>query len=151
MPSTPKTNTIVTLYVNTGFPGLSQNNIRDHVWMADSNGDIVDNNAGNVANYTTGVLSKGNITWVPAVINIRTDPSDYVLITDVVINPDSSGKVNISKEPTANGPTHVNGKVSGNPSSTPFEYRIYFTVSHVENGIRKPLQSLYIDPKIRIH
>jgi len=152
MSNTPKENTLVTLYVNTGVPGLSQGNIVDHVWMADSNGDIVDNNAGHVRNYITGVLSKGNVTWIPAVINIRNDPSDYVLITDVKISSGNDNKITISKMPTSKDPNHVNGKVSGNPGGDPFEYRILFTVSHVGNdGKRKPPQHFYIDPKIQIH
>ena len=53
MAKKPKINTLVTMYVNTEFPGLSQDNIEDHVWMGDSNGDVANNNAGKVKDYFT--------------------------------------------------------------------------------------------------
>jgi len=153
MPTPPKKNTIVTLYVNTAFPGLSQNNIEDHVWMADSNGDIVNNNAGRIANYTTDIIKNGNVTWVPAVINIRTDPSDYVFITDVVISSSNSNKMQISPEPTSSqsgNTTHVNGRANGDPGDI-LTYTIYFQVSHVEGGVRQPPLALNVDPKMQMH
>jgi hypothetical protein len=148
MAKKPKINTLVTMYVNTEFPGLSQNNIKDHVWMGDSNGDVANNNAGKVKDYSTGVLPDGNVTWVPAVINIRTAPKDYVLLTNVVMSDDNDGKIKISLEPDNKMPTHVNGKVSkdANDGET-YEYRIYFTV--YQDG-KDPLE-LYIDPKITVN
>lgn len=148
MAQKPKINTLVTMYVNTEFPGLSQGNIENHVWMGDSNGDIDNNNAGKVKDYSTGVLPNGNVTWVPAVINIRTAPKDYVLITNVVMSNDNESKINISKEPDKIFPTHVNGKISNNVTNEEtFQYSIEFTV--YRDG-KDPL-SLSIDPTIRIN
>lgn len=148
MAKKPKINTLVTMYVNTEFPGLSQGNIENHVWMGDSNGDVENNNGGNVADYSTGVLPNGNVTWVPAVINIRTAPKDYVLITNVVMGDDNDGKINISLEPDKKLPTHVNGKISNNVNNgQTFEYKIYFTV--YRDG--KEDLNLYIDPRIQIN
>lgn len=147
MAKKPKINTLVTMYVNTEFSGLSQKNIEDHVWMGDSNGDVADNNGGKVKDYVTGVLSNGNVTWIPAVINIKTAPEDYVLITNVVMSDDNERKIIISTEPTKDYPTHVNGKISKNVTTDQkFEYRIHFTVYR---GVQKGLE-LYIDPQIRI-
>ena len=155
MPAPALVNTLVTLYVNTNPDGgLNQQNVIDHVWMADTDGDVVDNNAGNVANYTTSVQKNGNITWVGAVINIRTRPSDYVLITGITLSPGNGNKINLSNEPSspANGNcTHVNGRVTGNATVNPFEYRINFKVVHVsDNGGRNEID-LCIDPKIQIN
>ena len=147
MPKKPKINTLVTMYVNTEFPGLSQENIENHVWMGDSNGDIENNNAGKVADYVTGALPDGNVTWVPAVINIRTAPKDYVLITDVVITSDNKGKINIVKEPSDAYPTHINGKISKSANNTDtFQYKIFFTVYRDDKEL-----DLHIDPRIQIN
>lgn len=148
MAKKPKINTLVTMYVNTEASGLSQANIEDHVWMGDSNGDIDNNNAGKVKDYSTGALPNGNVTWVPAVINIRTAPEDYVLITDVVMSDDNDSKIKISKEPDKDYPTHVNGKISTNATNgETFQYKIYFTVYRgTQDGL-----NLYIDPRIQIN
>lgn len=155
MPANPLTNTLVTLYVNTDPDGgLTQPNVIDHVWMADTDGDVADNNAGHVANYTTNVLKNGNITWVGAVINIRTRPSDYVLITGIEVSTGNTAKLRLTDEPAtpANGnPTYINGRVIGNPSATAFEYRINFKVVHIDDqGVRHE-SDFFVDPKIRIH
>lgn len=147
MPRPTKTNTLVTMYVNTRAENLSQSNIKDHVWMADSNGDTANNNAGNVGEYLTGAQEKGNITWIGAVYEIFKWPSDAVLITDVTFVDVKNQKIKISPEPTKVYPTHVNGKVTNLAKiNDVLTYKISFTV--IRNGL--PNLDLCLDPKIRI-
>jgi len=157
-PATPLINTLVTMYVNTAIDPLTEANIKDNVWFADTNGDITDDNdnQGNVSNYTTMVTGQGNITWVGAVQDIRNNPNDYVLITDVVIKPGNPGKISISKEPSPSqgigNNTHVSGRVTGNHNLTPFGYTIKFTVGRVDSsGNRTTSNELNIDPRIQIN
>lgn len=147
MPRPTKTNTLVTMYVNTRAENLSQSNIKDHVWMADSNGDTANNNAGKVGDYVTGAQQKGNITWIAAVYEIYTAPSDAVLITDITFYDDTDQKITISPEPTKTYPTHVNGKITKLAKiHEELGYKIFFTV--IRDGL--PNLDLYLDPKIRI-
>ena len=146
-PRPTKSNTLVTMYVDTTVKNLSQINIEQHVWMADSNGDISNNNAGKVKNYVSGAQRKGNITWVAAVYNISKAPSDTVLITNVTLKNDPSQKVKISLEPTKNYPTHINGKITKSAKvGDEFSYTIFFTV--IRDG--QTDLHLFIDPKIRV-
>ena len=150
MPKPPKINTLVTMYVNTRAPGLSQENIEDHVWMGDSNGDVDNNNAGRVKDYLTPTLSDGNVTWIPAVYNISTAPADYVLITNVEMTGDNEDKIKISKEPSDQYATHVNGKIkkiNNSDSGLTLSYTIYFTV--YRDGEQD--LDLHIDPRIQIN
>ena len=123
MPVTPLINTVVTLYVNTA--GDLNSDLINNVWFADTDGDIANNNGGNVDNYLTDVTKNGNITWVGAVLDIRANPSDYVTITEITTEPDADGrdKLNINHEPStpANGNvTHMSARVTGNVSLLPF-------------------------------
>lgn len=146
-PRPTKSNTLVTMYVDTAVKNLSQSNIEKHVWMADSNGDISNNNAGKVANYVSGAQRKGNITWVAAVYNISKTPSDAVLITNVELKNGPSQKIKIRLEPTKKNPTHVNGKITTSATvGEELSYTIFFTV--IRDG--QPDLHLNIDPKIRV-
>lgn len=153
MQAAPLTNTLVSMYVNTSV-SLTPTNIEQNVWFADSDGDIVNNHGGNVANYVTDVLKNGNITWVGAVQDIRTYSGDYVLITGVVMSNGNQSKVNIDLMPStpANGnKTHVNGRVTGNASPLPIEYTISFRVGRVDSNGQRTWNDFSIDPKIRIN
>ena len=150
----PFTNTLVTMYVNTAIP-LTPGNIEENVWFADTDGDTVDSHGqgGTVENYLTDIFKNGNVTWVGAVQNIQAYPSDYVLITDVVMSNGNQNKINIDLMPSTpdNGnKTHVNGRVRGEPSSLPMEYCISFRVGRVESNGQRTWNDFTIDPRLRI-
>jgi hypothetical protein len=152
MPAAPFTNTLVTLYVNTAVP-LTEENIKENVWFADSNGDTANSHGqgGTVTNYLTDIVKNGNITWVGAVQDIRTYPNFYVIIQNITIGgTGNQNKININLEPTPNGNTHVNGRVTGNPSATPFEYTIFFRVGRVHSDGTRNWNDFNIDPRLRI-
>ncbi len=152
MPATPLTNTLITMYVNTAVT-LTEENKKDNVWFADTDGDIVNDNGGNVSNYITDVFKNGNVTWVGAVVDIRANLSDYVLITGVVMSNGNQSKINITGMPSTPGNgniTHVNGRVNGEPSPMPMEYTISFEVGRVDSEGNRTKQDLSIDPQLRI-
>ncbi len=153
MSATPFINTVVTLYVNTA--GDLINNLEENVWLADTNGDIANNNGGNVGNYLTEVTKNGNITWVGAVLDVRNNPSDYVTITGITPINDADGrnKLDINHEPSipANGNvTHMSARVTGNASPLPFEYSITFVVGKVDGNGQRTWNTYTIDPKLKI-
>ena len=155
MPATPLTNTLITMYVNTAV-SLTPTNIKENVWFADTDGDIVNDHGGNVANYVTEITKNGNVTWTGAVQDIRNNPSDYVLIQNITISNGNQSKVNINLEPSspANGNiTHVNGRVSGNPSDPliPFKYTIYFRVGKIDSNGLRTWNDFEIDPQLRMN
>ena len=152
MPATPLKNTLVTMYVNTAVV-LNTANLKENVWFADTDGDIVNNNGGNVTNYLTKVTKNGNVTWTGAVQDILNNPSDYVLIQNIVISNGNQSKVNINLEPStpANGNiTHVNGRITGNASTTPFEYTINFRVGKIDSNGLRTWNDFEIDPRLII-
>lgn len=153
MPATPLTNTLITMYVNTAV-SLTPTNIEENVWFADTDGDIINNNGGNVENYLTEVTKNGNITWTGAVQDIRNNPSDYVVIQNVTISNGNQSKININLEPSSpagGNITHVNGRVTGNQSPLPFKYSIYFRVGKIDsNGVRT-WNDFKIDPRLIIN
>lgn len=152
MPATPLKNTLVTMYVNTAVV-LNTTNLKENVWFADTDGDIVDNNGGTVTNYLTEITKNGNITWTGAVQDIPNNPSDYVLIQNITISNGNQSKMNINLEPSSpagGNITHVNGRVNGNPSPLPFKYTINFRVGKIDsNGIRS-WNDFQIDPRLII-
>jgi pSer/pThr/pTyr-binding forkhead associated (FHA) protein len=152
-PATPLTNTLVTMYVDTSV-ALTPTNIKDHVWFADTDGDIVNDNGGNVSNYLTDVVKNGNVTWVGAVQDIRTYPSDYVLITNIIMSNGNESKINIDLMPSTPGngnKTHVNGGAIGQISPLPLEYTISFRVGRVDSNGQRTWNDFSIDPKLRIN
>lgn len=154
MPAPPLTNTLITIYVNTAVT-LTQNNIKDNVWFADTDGDIIDDHGtgGTVENYLTEITKNGNVTWVGAVQDIRTYPSDYVLITGIDMSNGNQNKINLSAMPSspANGnPTHVNGRVTGNASPLPMSYSISIKVGRIDSNGQRITHDLTIDPRLRI-
>lgn len=152
MPATPLTNTLVTMYVNTAA-NLTQSNIKDNVWFADTDGDIVNNHGGNVANYLTEITKNGNITWVGAVQDIISNPSHYVLIEEITTVADGRDKLNLSHEPSApaNGNvTHMSARVTGNASPLPFKYTITFVVGKIDSNNQRTWNTFTIDPQLRI-
>lgn len=154
MSATPLINTVVTLYVNTAA-NLTQSNIQDNVWFADTDGDINNNNGVTVSNYLTEVTKNGNITWVGAVLDIRSNPSHYVTIMEITPSNDADGrnKLNLSNEPSApagGNITHITARVTGNASPMPFEYSITFVVGKVDSSGQRTWNTFTIDPKLKI-
>ena len=154
MSATPLINTVVTLYVNT--TGDLINHLEENVWFADTDGDVDNNNGGNVSNYLTDVTKNGNVTWVGAVLDIRANPSDYVTIIEItpVAGADGRNKLNISHEPSApaNGNvTHMSARVTGNASLLPFEYSVTFVVGKIDSNGERTWNTFTIDPKLRIN
>ncbi len=153
MPATPLTNTLITLYVNTAA-NLTQANISDNVWFADTDGDIINDHGGNVANYLTEITKNGNITWVGAVQDITTNPSHYVVIEEITTDADGRDKLNINHEPSApaNGNvTHMSARVTGNISPLPFKYSITFVVGKIDSSGQRTWNTYTIDPRLIIN
>lgn len=149
MAANPLTNTLVTLYVDTSAE-LTQENIEDHVWFADSDGD---NSGGSCQDYTTDLTKNGNVTWTGAVQDIKTYPEHYVIIQEIRLGSSDQNKLNLSSEPStpANGNvTHVNGRVTGNVSNDPFSYTIQFNVSKIDSNNQRIQSNFTIDPQLRI-
>jgi hypothetical protein len=154
MTATPLTNTLVTLYIDTTANLSDPTVLKNSVWFADSDGDIANNNGGNVQNYLTDVTKNGNITWVGAVLDIKSNPSHYVTIKDITPkDADGRSKLNINHEP--GGPananvTHVSARVTGNVNPLPFAYTITFVVGKINNLGERNWNTYTLDPRIRI-
>ena len=153
----PRPNTLIIMYVDTN--GLTQENILDHIWMADTSGDTANDSGGRISNYESKVQKGGNITWVGVVLNPITAPGVYVIITDIR-NPDGTPisnnifanlKHQPSQTPGAGG-THMNAKVASNPpTNDPIQYRIYFHVHTIDEHGVDSSQPFNVDPVLRIH
>ena len=158
MPTNPRQNTLITLYVNTRpvngagqrIP-LTNSNIKDYVIIADTSGDIANDTGENVVNYESQVKSGGKVTWVGGVSNHDSGSRDFVIIRDVSVDPGNSGISTPASLPNPGPGTYAQANVTGS-SGKDLRYTINFDINWINaDGSTPPTGSFSIDPILKIH
>lgn len=139
-------NTIITLYVDTckiwkySNKKKDREKVLDCVLLCDNHQD-----APGTGDFMSNVTPKSKLCWVGAVINILSNPEDFVIIDKIepALGPKSFIKALDPDE--AAGGTHIDGYIDGDDECDPEDYTVKFSV--YSRGKRKKYT---IDPRIRI-
>ncbi len=159
----PRNNTIIFLYVmtrddNGNIIDLNQGNIANYVTMGDTSGDALNDDDGNERYYQTQVEKGGTVSWIGAIHNINSAKRDFVIINVVdSINPPNGISTPRGGPSGGNDASYIIANIPQNPNATTVDYKVHFDVFWIDQGpngnpvITKQVLDLYIDPQIRIH
>lgn len=138
--------TIITLYVDTCKIWQYSNKKKDKekilgcVLVCDNHYDPP-----GTVDFTSNITSNSKLAWVGAVINILSNPEDFVIIDEIKPRKGKDSFIKILDGDDGAGTTHKDGFVGDPGDCDPEEYKIKFSV--YSGGKRKKYS---IDPKIRL-
>ncbi|MHA7128788.1 hypothetical protein [Algoriphagus namhaensis] len=138
--------TIITVYVDTCKIRKYSNKKKDKdkvlscVLICDNHYD-----APATEEFTSNIVANSNLAWTAAVINILSNPEDFVIIDKIIPKLGEKSFIKLRSPKDGAGGTHVDGFVGDVDESEPEEYKIKFSV--YSEGKRKKYS---IDPKIRV-